>query len=52
MVRRGIGASLTGDAMLEQRQSTYIRAPDLLRATPTKGPSQDNRIGRKESGDR
>jgi 2-polyprenyl-6-methoxyphenol hydroxylase-like FAD-dependent oxidoreductase len=36
MVRRQIGASLTGDAMLEQRQSTYIRAPELLRATPTK----------------
>jgi 2-polyprenyl-6-methoxyphenol hydroxylase-like FAD-dependent oxidoreductase len=36
MVRRRIGASLTGDAMLEQRQSTYIRAPELLRATPTK----------------
>ena len=36
LVRRRIGATLTGDAMLEQRQSTYIRAPDLLRATPTK----------------
>lgn len=36
LVRRGIGASLTGDAMLEQRQSSYIRAPDLLRTTPTK----------------
>ena len=36
MVRRRIGASLTGDAMLEQRQSTYIRAPELLHATPTK----------------
>ncbi len=35
-VRRRIGASLSGDAMLEQRQSTYIRAPALLRATPTK----------------
>jgi 2-polyprenyl-6-methoxyphenol hydroxylase-like FAD-dependent oxidoreductase len=35
-VRRKIGASLAGDAMLEQRQSTYIRAPELLRATPTK----------------
>jgi 2-polyprenyl-6-methoxyphenol hydroxylase-like FAD-dependent oxidoreductase len=36
MVRRRIGASLTGDAVLEQRQSSYIRAPELLRATPTK----------------
>jgi 2-polyprenyl-6-methoxyphenol hydroxylase-like FAD-dependent oxidoreductase len=36
LVRRRIGASLTGDAFLEQRQSTYFRAPDLLRATPTK----------------
>lgn len=36
MVRRRIGASLTGDPMLEQRQSTYIRAPELLKATPTK----------------
>ncbi|WP_428533955.1 FAD-dependent oxidoreductase [Rhodopila sp.] len=36
LVRRRIGASLTGDAMLEQRQSTYIRAPELLRATPTR----------------
>jgi 2-polyprenyl-6-methoxyphenol hydroxylase-like FAD-dependent oxidoreductase len=36
MVRRKIGASLTGDAVLEHRQSTYIRAPELLRATPTK----------------
>ena len=36
MVRRRIGASLTGDPELEKRQSTYIRAPELLRATPTK----------------
>ena len=36
MVRRRIGATLTGDAVLEQRQSSYIRAPELLRATPTK----------------
>ncbi|WP_428491313.1 FAD-dependent oxidoreductase [Rhodopila sp.] len=36
LVRRHIGATLSGDAMLEQRQSSYIRAPDLLRATPTK----------------
>lgn len=36
MVRRRIGATLTGDPMLEQRQSSYIRAPELLRATPTK----------------
>jgi 2-polyprenyl-6-methoxyphenol hydroxylase-like FAD-dependent oxidoreductase len=35
-VRRAIGARLTGDAMLEQRQSSYIRAPDLLKATPTR----------------
>src|ERR1700761_8141566 len=35
-VRRAIGATLTGDAVLEHRQSSYIRAPDLLRATPTK----------------
>jgi 2-polyprenyl-6-methoxyphenol hydroxylase-like FAD-dependent oxidoreductase len=36
IVRRRIGATLTGDAMLEQRQSSYIRAPELLKATPTK----------------
>jgi 2-polyprenyl-6-methoxyphenol hydroxylase-like FAD-dependent oxidoreductase len=36
MVRRKIGATLTGDPFLEQRQSTYFRAPELLRATPTK----------------
>ena len=36
VVRRRIGASLSGDPMLEQRQSTYFRSPDLLRATPTK----------------
>ena len=35
-MRRRIGASLTGDPVLEHRQSTYIRAPELLRATPTK----------------
>jgi 2-polyprenyl-6-methoxyphenol hydroxylase-like FAD-dependent oxidoreductase len=35
-VRRVIGASLSGDPMLEQRQSSYIRAPELLRAIPTK----------------
>jgi 2-polyprenyl-6-methoxyphenol hydroxylase-like FAD-dependent oxidoreductase len=35
-VRRAIGATLTGDAVLEHRQSTYFRAPDLLKATPTK----------------
>jgi hypothetical protein len=27
MVRQKIGAGLTGDAALEQRQSTYTRAP-------------------------
>ena len=36
MVRRAIGAHLTGDAVLEHRQSSYIRAPELLKATPTK----------------
>jgi 2-polyprenyl-6-methoxyphenol hydroxylase-like FAD-dependent oxidoreductase len=36
MVRRRIGATLTGDVMLENRQSSYIRAPELLRSTPTK----------------
>ena len=30
MVRRRIGASLTGDAMLEQRQSTYIQGPGTV----------------------
>jgi 2-polyprenyl-6-methoxyphenol hydroxylase-like FAD-dependent oxidoreductase len=35
-VRRQMGASLTGDPQLEQRQSTYIRAPALLRCIPTK----------------
>jgi hypothetical protein len=35
-VRRQIGATLTGDPHLEQRQSTYIRAPALLPAIPTK----------------
>ena len=36
MVRRKIGASLSGDPMLEQRQSTYFRAPELLKATRSK----------------
>lgn len=36
MVRRRIGATLTGDPVLENRQSTYFRAPDLLKATPGK----------------
>lgn len=36
MVRRGIGARLHGDATLGDRQSTYFRAPDLLKTTPTK----------------
>jgi len=36
LVRRRIGASLSGDAVLDHRQSTYFRAPDLLKATPTK----------------
>ncbi len=35
-VRRAIGATLTGDAVLEHRQSSYIRAPGLLAATPSK----------------
>ena len=35
-VRRRIGAMLKGDPELEHRQSTYFRAPDLLRSTPTK----------------
>jgi hypothetical protein len=35
-VRRAIGATLSGDLVLEHRQSTYFRAPNLLRATPTK----------------
>jgi 2-polyprenyl-6-methoxyphenol hydroxylase-like FAD-dependent oxidoreductase len=35
-VRRGIGAKLQGDAMLEHRQSSYIRAPELRGAIPTK----------------
>ncbi len=35
-VRRKIGATLLGDAVLEHRQSSYIRAPKLIEATPTK----------------
>jgi 2-polyprenyl-6-methoxyphenol hydroxylase-like FAD-dependent oxidoreductase len=35
-VRRRIGATLTGDAHLEQRQSTFIRAPALLPMIPTR----------------
>ena len=35
-IPNAIGAILTGDAVLEHRQSSYIRAPDLLKATPTK----------------
>lgn len=35
-VRRRIGATLQGDAELEHRQSSYIRAPDLLKLTPTR----------------
>ena len=34
--RRKIGAILAGDAVLEHRQSSYIRAPGLRAATPTK----------------
>jgi 2-polyprenyl-6-methoxyphenol hydroxylase-like FAD-dependent oxidoreductase len=33
-IRRGIGAVLSGDAAVMQAQSTYIRAPDLLRLMP------------------
>jgi 2-polyprenyl-6-methoxyphenol hydroxylase-like FAD-dependent oxidoreductase len=33
-IRRGIGATLMGDAALMQAQSTYIRAPDLLGLMP------------------
>ena len=36
MVRRAIGANLTGDPVLEHRQSTYFRSPELLKATPTR----------------
>ncbi|MBS0641576.1 MAG: FAD-dependent oxidoreductase [Proteobacteria bacterium] len=36
MVRRRIGATLRGDPELEHRQSTYIRAPELLKSTQTK----------------
>src|SRR6185437_8063793 len=35
-VRRKIGATLIGDAQLEQRQSTFIRAPELARTIPTR----------------
>ena len=35
-VRRKIGATLQGDPVLEHRQSTYIRAPQLRAAIPTK----------------
>lgn len=35
-VRRKIGAVLAGDAVLEHRQSSYIRAPGLIEATRTK----------------
>ncbi len=35
-MRRRIGATLKGDAELEHRQSSYIRAPDLLKLTPTR----------------
>ncbi len=35
-VRRKIGATLAGDAHLEQRQSTFIRAPALTPMIPTK----------------
>jgi 2-polyprenyl-6-methoxyphenol hydroxylase-like FAD-dependent oxidoreductase len=30
VVRKAIGAELTGDAMVQRVQSTYIRAPDLI----------------------
>jgi 2-polyprenyl-6-methoxyphenol hydroxylase-like FAD-dependent oxidoreductase len=33
-IRRGIGATLAGDAALMQAQSTCVRAPDLLRLMP------------------
>lgn len=35
-VRRKIGARLAGDAFLEQRQSSFIRAPALRAAIPTR----------------
>lgn len=35
-VRHRIGAVLTGDPVLEHRQSTYIRAPKLCNAITTK----------------
>ena len=31
VVRRGIGAKLEGDAIIQRVQATYIRAPDLIR---------------------
>lgn len=33
-IRRAIGATLTGDAMVSRTQSTYIRAPSLLARMP------------------
>ena len=39
-VRRQMGASLTGDPQLEQRQSTYIRAPALLRCIRPNRPGR------------
>jgi 2-polyprenyl-6-methoxyphenol hydroxylase-like FAD-dependent oxidoreductase len=37
-IRRRIGASLEGDALIQKVQSTYFRAPDLLSRIPT-GPA-------------
>lgn len=36
IVRKGIGASLEGDAEIQKVQSTYFRAPDLLARIPGK----------------
>ncbi|MXP27110.1 monooxygenase [Altererythrobacter indicus] len=34
-IRRQIGAKLEGDAVIQQVQSTYFRAPELLKSIPT-----------------
>jgi len=48
-VRRAIGAHLTGDAVLDHRQSTYFRAPELLKATPTKPAWSNNSLNPRRS---
>ena len=49
-VRRAIGASLLGDAMIGRTQSTYIRAPALLGMMPGKRAWSNQSLNPRRSG--